>query len=265
MLPILISHGDFVLPAWHTFYALGSLLAFVYLIKLTKLIAPEVSNSDINNLFSICYVTGYLGARILSIATEEPEISDLNAFIEALLKFGSMTFYGGAIAAFASGLVFAKARNLSILSLCDIGIPPGLLALAIGRIGCFLNGDDFGRPVPLDSSGDAPIWAITFPNLGDHVARYPIQLVESAFAALIAGSLGYYCRPLRHRFGPGMVGLLGIISYAIGRFCFEFYRGDERGVVFGTWLSTSQFISVLILSLCLIGASNRWFRKERQN
>ena len=49
--------------------------------------------------------------------------------------------------------------------------------------------------------------------------------------------------------GPDVLGLL--LLYAISRFVIEFYRGDARGIVFGM-LSTSQFISVLLVPLSLI-------------
>jgi phosphatidylglycerol:prolipoprotein diacylglycerol transferase len=38
--------------------------------------------------------------------------------------------------------------------------------------------------------------------------------------------------------------------YAVSRFIIEFFRGDERGVVFG--FSTSQFISLLLAPLAII-------------
>ena len=46
--------------------------------------------------------------------------------------------------------------------------------------------------------------------------------------------------------------LLGLylVIYPIGRFIFEFFRGDEyRGFIFG--LSTSQFISIILFGLGL--------------
>ena len=42
-----------------------------------------------------------------------------------------------------------------------------------------------------------------------------------------------------------------MLLYGISRFIIEFYRGDERGLVFGV-LSTSQFISVVLVPLSLV-------------
>ena len=38
--------------------------------------------------------------------------------------------------------------------------------------------------------------------------------------------------------------------YGISRFVIEFFRGDERGVIFGT-ISTSQFISLIIVPVAI--------------
>jgi phosphatidylglycerol:prolipoprotein diacylglycerol transferase len=41
-----------------------------------------------------------------------------------------------------------------------------------------------------------------------------------------------------------------MLLYGISRFVIEYFRGDERGLVFGL-LSTSQFISVVIVPLSI--------------
>ena len=39
-----------------------------------------------------------------------------------------------------------------------------------------------------------------------------------------------------------------VFLYAVARFVIEFYRGDAaRGMVLGGWLSTSQFIAILMV------------------
>jgi phosphatidylglycerol:prolipoprotein diacylglycerol transferase len=42
-----------------------------------------------------------------------------------------------------------------------------------------------------------------------------------------------------------------MLMYGISRFVIEFYRGDERGMVFDA-LSTSQFISLVLVPLSLV-------------
>lgn len=226
---------------------LGAVAAFVSLVRLGRHFTPEVGSHELSRLFGVCYILGYLGARALSILVEEPGVS----LIEGLLRFGPMTFYGGAIAAFVGGALFVRARRLPFAGIVDIAIPAGLLALAIGRVGCFLNGDDYGKAVPL-AGGEAPWWSVTFPVLEDGVARYPVQLMEAAVVVLLASSLVWGFRRLTQAFRPGIVGFLGVVGYANLRFGLEFWRDDFRGSPLGNWMSTSQFISTLILVACAL-------------
>ena len=72
------------------------------------------------------------------------------------------------------------------------------------------------------------------------------------FMAVNLSVLAHYFVRLRLAFRPGVVGFFGIIGYANLRFALEFLRDDFRGFAFGTWLSTSQFISICVLATCAI-------------
>jgi phosphatidylglycerol:prolipoprotein diacylglycerol transferase len=55
----------------------------------------------------------------------------------------------------------------------------------------------------------------------------------------------------RKRF-DGQVTLAYVFLYGAARFVIEFYRGDAaRGMVLGGWLSTSQFIALLMVLVVL--------------
>ena len=163
-----------------------------------------------------------------------------------------MTFYGGLIAATLAGLVYSRLSNIRIPDVFDASMPAGLLALSIGRVGCFLNGDDYGVPVPFSSELNVPWWSVTFPNLQDGISRYPVQLIEASLTLIIVLIVTARFRYLREAFRPGAVGLTCLALYANIRFFLEFLRDDFRGVVFGTWLSTSQFISIMLLFCCAL-------------
>ncbi len=249
MYPILLDWGPVVIPAWHAFYVLGALAAFWLLTKLGRLHDSQIERRDLARLYVICYVLGYFGARLLSVLVEESQVEGFADTVAALFRFGPMTFYGGAIGAFIGGTVYVIVRRLPFGRLVDLGIPAGLLALALGRVGCFLNGDDYGKAAPL-AEGHAPFWSVTFPNLNDGIARYPVQLMESGLVLLLVLILCHWFVRIRLAFRPGAVGFFGIVAYANLRFVLEFLRDDFRGFAFGTWLSTSQFVSLVVLLIC---------------
>ena len=139
--------------------------------------------------------------------------------------------------------------------------PAIALGQAIGRIGCLMAGDDYGRPTRMP-------WAVTFTDpdaasiggapLG--VPLHPVQVYESI---VCAGLFVVLIRLLRRKRFDGEVILAYTALYAIARFALEFYRGDaDRGFVVG-WLSTSQFISAIVgpTAMTLFAARGRRARR----
>jgi phosphatidylglycerol:prolipoprotein diacylglycerol transferase len=75
---------------------------------------------------------------------------------------------------------------------------------------------------------------------------HPTEIYEAIACLAIFFILTTMAR--RKRF-DGQVTLAYVLLYAIVRFVIEFYRGDAvRGSVFGGWLSTSQFIAILMVA-----------------
>ena len=90
-------------------------------------------------------------------------------------------FYGGFIGALVtSALFFRRHLQLPFWRTADLCGPAIALGQAIGRIGCLMAGDDYGRPTNLP-------WAVTFNDpdaariggapLG--IPLHPVQLYES--------------------------------------------------------------------------------------
>lgn len=258
MYPILIRWDSFILPSWHFFYVLGAIAAyFIFLGGLSK--GKSAASRHVGaQLFSICYIAGYFGARALSIAIEEPNNFSAANFVPALATFGAMTFYGGTIAGFLFGLAYVIHRKLKFGEVFDAAIPALLVALGIGRIGCFLNGDDYGAAVSHVST-IAPWWSVTFPNLADGLPRYPVQLWEAGFALILGLGLFFGFVRIRTYLRPAGVGVLGVLGYALFRFWNEYYRGDDRKWLIDGQISTSQGISALIV-LILIATVPAWLR-----
>ena len=201
----------------------------------------------------ICYLSGWFGARALSIVVEQFEVTTAAQFVIELFSIGPMTFYGGACAAVVLGSVYIHRQGVDLKLALDCGILGGVFALGMGRIGCFLNGDDYGMPV-LNQS-EPPWWAVRFDVLRDGgLYRYPVRLEETVASWLIAG-LGFFL--LRHYYPQGNKGRGGrtaawiALLSAAHRIFNESFRGDPRGTFFATQISTSSGISLLIISfLC---------------
>lgn len=256
MYPILWQFGDIILPAWHVFFVLAALATGLSFVNLAS--ADGYPSRPLRMLYGLCYFGGYFGARAFNIIFEEPNRSA--NFFTALLTPGGMTFYGGFLGALTLGcaclwfmpLGDAPTQTPGMNSkrrLVDLALLCGILGLGIGRIGCFLNGDDYGLPVATDS-----LWrffAVSFPKVLDFIPRYPVQLTSSIFAiSVFAIGLAFWHK---RRFKDGQLALATIASYALFRFCIEFLRGDPRH--FWAGYSISQWVSgILVIALALL-----WF------
>ena len=148
-------------------------------------------------------------------------------------------------------LFLRKDRKAPFWRMADAAAPAIALGQSIGRLGCFAAGCDYGSATALP-------WGVTFTSEYAHqmvgtplgVSLHPYQLYESGITFLLF--LFLYQAFQKRRF-VGQVFCLYLLGYGIVRFFLEFFRGDpDRGFVFGGLLSTSQFISLLIVPASLI-------------
>lgn len=238
MFPVLFEFYDTVIPSWHVMVAIGGIAGYFLFSHNAD---PRTEQRDVKTIFAVGYISALFGARWFSVFVEETHDS-FSGYLEAIFSMGSMTFYGGALFGGLCVYVVTLIKGHSARRVLDLAIPALLLGLFFGRIGCFLNGDDYGIPYPNQES--PPWWAYAIPVLNDGIARYPVQIFESTLSLLLAVSLSFlnYLKFLK----PGLVGAFGILGYSISRFFIEFYRGDYRGPT-TLPLSPSQIISLVLL------------------
>lgn len=243
MYPIIFKFGDFVVPSWHLFYVIGAFAAFFYLHFLNSRMNHELEENLLNHLYIVVYFAGYLGARALSILVEIPDLS-LTIFMSELISLGSVTFYGGFLGGGLAGVCFCLYNKVNIIDIADRAVPSLFAALIFGRLGCFLNGDDYGSVVPKDLF----FLGISNPVLEDNLPRYPVQVYESILVAfpVIFLALKVWKNKKVDLYG---VSKKFIGYYAIVRFFLEYIRGDDRGWWIQDHISTSQGISLLLLSV----------------
>jgi phosphatidylglycerol:prolipoprotein diacylglycerol transferase len=102
---------------------------------------------------------------------------------------------------------------------------PVALAVAIGRLACFVGGCCFGRETSLP-------WGVVFPAQGPD-PRHPTQLYEFAFHLLAAAFL-WLCE--KRGWFPSQRIKLYILAYLIYRFLSEFLRPEPE-----LWLALTAY------------------------
>jgi len=230
------------------------------------------NEEDASSILFAAGVGGILGAKIY--------YAILYGDWRLLFDRSGLVWYGGFILATVAVLWVIRRRRLPFWPLLDAATPALALGYGVGRIGCFLVGDDYGRPSELP-------WAVAFPNglppttagylrsefgvaiptaiADDQLLRvHPTQLYETAIAFLIAW-VGW--RMLRGPYGnrAGRTALAVFAGLAVERFLVEFLRAKDDRLLAG--LTVAQGISLAILLLLLaiwVGRRKAWGRDALQ-
>ena len=191
-------------------------------------------------------VAALTGARLLYVVTNPERFHSLGEVL-AVWK-GGLVAYGGFLGGFVGAQVFCRHQRMSLLKFADCAVPSLCTGLLLTRIGCFLNGCDFGAPwegpwaVPFPAGSPAfvtqQLQGLLPPGAVQSLAVHPTQLYEAAVGVILLGAVQW-----RRRFS-GQSLVMFTMGYALLRFLIETVRADgERGQV--GLLSTSQFIAVL--------------------
>ena len=235
-----------------TVYTYGVLLAAAYLLGLRLAMSRAKSRGlDPNRALDLgiaIIISALVGAKLLLVVVDFDKFRQSPAELFSIVRSGGV-FYGGLIAAVVVAFWYMRRHKMPLWTTCDVFAPGIALGHAVGRLGCLMAGCCYGRPT------DVP-WAITFTNpeaaanVGTplDVTLHPTQLYESAAEGLIL--LLLLATEKKGRPFEGRTFWSYMVLYGISRFVIEFYRGDERGAVFGT-VSTSQFISLVLVPLAI--------------
>lgn len=134
-------------------YGLMLVIGFLLATELAKFLARRVgTNPEIYvNAGLIALVAGVIGARLSHVLENFsqyslPQLSLWqNLGNAARLTDGGLTFYGGFLLATPVVMLYGWRKKVNILRGMDVVAPALMVGLAIGRIGCFLNGCCYGE------------------------------------------------------------------------------------------------------------------------
>ncbi len=158
--------GGSTLPIYG--YGVMLVLGFFTSMKLAQYLArrSKLDPELFANAALIALVTGVVGARLSHVCENYHEYFNSGlSVIDSLkrvinIREGGLTYYGGFLLAFPSLVIYGLAKGVSIRLGMDILAPCIMLALALGRVGCFLNGCCYGAECKAS-------WAVRFPYLSD--------------------------------------------------------------------------------------------------
>lgn len=206
-------------------------------------------------------VGGIIGAKAWYLALHPADFA-ANPLGEIFSR-GGLVWYGGFIGGVLAYWLQIRGGKLPVATMFDATAPALAAAIALGRIGCFLVGDDYGLPtdsalgVVFPPGASPPSTAGYLRSVGADipatipdtqlVAVHPTQLYEVAIVLVMFAVLLRLARKRHHQ--GAMFGLF-MLLYAIERFFLEYLRAKGDRIVLG--LSTAQAASVLLVFLAFI-------------
>ena len=232
MYPVLFRIGDFEVTSFGVLVAIAALVGM-------WMYGREIARSKLPSAATDAAVAGVIGGLLGAKLLWTVEFSGQEPIANLLFSRGGLSWFGGLIGGVGTGLWMLHRRGVPLVPALAAATPALAVGHAIGRIGCFLVGDDYGRP------SDLP-WAVAFPEGRPPTLLrvHPTQLYEAAALAVIAWLL---VRWRRQQIGD--VAILGRYFILAGstRFVIEFIRVNLP--VLGP-LTLAQLIS---LSLVIVG------------
>ncbi|WP_437307558.1 prolipoprotein diacylglyceryl transferase [Sorangium sp. So ce388] len=205
------------------------------------------------NCYVVTALAAVVGSRVLYILTNLDEFDSLGAMFD--IRRGGLVAYGGFLGGFLGSYLFLRSHRIPLLPWADVAVPSLASGLMITRVGCYLFGCDFGRPLgetapawlkklgtfphwpegTLDHGSGSPAWVQHVkergldPTADASLAVHPTQIYESLVGAGLLALLLLARRRQRFR---GEIFLLFTFSYGVCRYLLELLRDDaERGSI----------------------------------
>ena len=227
--PWQISIGSIRVPAHVLFETAGIFIGFRYFLFLRSKHSDKISSSNRTWVLIGAIFGAVLGSRLIGGLENPPAmINSSNIFLHF---YTNKTILGGLLGGLL-GVELVKKSIGETQSSGDLFTYPLILAMIIGRIGCFSMG------VYEETYGTVTYSSVGM-DLGDGLPRHPVTLYEIAF--LICLWLLLMQVEKKRTLADGARFKLFMVAYVMFRFLLDFIKPHEP-VLFG--LSTIQLTCV---------------------
>jgi len=228
---------------WHgLFTALGVVVGVVVAAFLAR--RAGIDEDTIYNMALCLVVGGIIGARTMYVLEHLSDFSDDPTEVFAI-HTGGISIYGALIGGTLGAVAYAAWRRLPRWGeMADVAAIGAILGMAVGRIGCFINGDIFGRttdwPIGLVyTHSDSPAYPL-YSAMTPELAQHPVTVYEILGDLVIFALLLFVLRRVFKR--DGMIFFSWAFLYAAMRFGISFLRGTDIG---GVWYGDDLVVAGL--------------------
>lgn len=273
MYPIL-----FRLPEWFPLLGGEPITSFGVMMLLSFLTAAYIHRAEMARagmdpdrtwdlLFAVV-IGGIIGAKLYYVLLHFPQAMEDPRII---LSRGGLVWYGGFLGGGAALVWQARRMQLPLGTMMDFTAPAVALAYSVGRMGCFLVGDDYGRPTDswvgiafpegapptrvdiLEQQFGITVDPALIEKYGQVVPVHPTQLYEVAISTMI---FLFLWKIRRHDHRKGWLFMVWLALGGAERFFIEFFRAkDDRYLGIFT---VAQVTSTIVITVGLVGMFKLW-------
>jgi phosphatidylglycerol:prolipoprotein diacylglycerol transferase len=252
-------------------YGILIALAIVVIVLWTVWQVRKGAKISYDTVFTAALVgipSGIVFARLLHVvdnivvAKLHPELALAGRVIDytqdpgKIIGGGGLAIYGAVLGAALGVWIYSRFSKFEYGYIADLVAPAIILAQAIGRVGCTINGCSYGMPTSLP-------WAVIYSHpdsLAPHgIALHPAPLYEIIYLAVIFGVVLW----LRGRLKPdGSLFLVYLGLYSVWRLGTDFFR---EGTPFLFGLHQAQVVAIIVLAIIIpwLVLKTRWVKADR--
>jgi len=243
--PVAFTIGSLEIRWYGIMAAIGVAALLVVMVREVK---RRGISRDIYGIFLWGVIGGIIGGRLSYVVYYWDHFM---ANPREIIGFAGLAQMGMIIGIIVAALIYmavTKMRFSTLLSIGDAFIVGALLALAMGRIGCTLNGCCYGQPSPFDFFPLAVTYSPRNTMAPEYwgVPLYPTQIYHVMWNLIVFGIIWR----LRDKFKPeGGLLFFGLSIYAIGDLGLRFLRAGREPLLWG--IDNAQYVDLAIFVIFL--------------
>jgi len=236
----------------------GAMIAMACLVGLwlakKEAVRKGIGKEKMDDFFLYAVIAAIIGARLYYVTFDDPTLFWRNPLSVFAIWQGGLAIHGALLGGLLTSVLYAWRQKISFWKFADTLAPSVILGQAIGRIGCFFNGDAHGYPTDLP-------WGIVFSpespagQMFPGQPLHPTQFYEMIFNLIIFGILWKRRKKITR---PGYLFLLYAILYSAARIFVENFRADK--LIYGGNISAAQSIGIIGI---VFGLMLMWFLKTK--
>jgi phosphatidylglycerol:prolipoprotein diacylglycerol transferase len=237
--PVIVQIGPFALRWYSLMIMAGVVVATWMAARFAE--QRGIPSDDVYSAALWIVVAGIVGARLAHVIDRFDYYRANPGRILAVYE-GGIAIWGGLTAGGLAGWAYTRRYGVPFWRFADAVSHGAILGLAVGRIGCIVNGDVAGRPT------DVP-WAFIYTNPNALLPRpeyfntptHPYPLYELVWDLALFGVLFLVARKVKL---DGAVFLTFVVGYSLARFVLTYTREEQ---LFLLGLQQAQVFSLVAM------------------